>query len=321
MKLVCAFCGFRNKIEAPICAKCGGSLTDAHHEKFHLPWASWVPAIPLAIFCYWEFTKELSGIASSESAHRINIAGIEARQQEGFRKSDEEFTRSQAEEEAKHQSRLRNEKLVSGQQAAERHALEWSQRQSHDPKYVTTLLERTMVEVERLGKDSALSAEVSLKTVAEMVCPPGSRIEVTPSGSRFVVRVAFRLSAVAPREAGTSTFLTSSDEMRRQIEEATARLMKDLFDYCGVRGIERVSVSCNRAITTGDPGQERLNMRSLYRASIEAKKASEVASWRQLSVAQVKKLMKVEHDMVSHLTIIQNGMPGLALDPNEPLEF
>jgi hypothetical protein len=211
--------------------------------------------------------------------------------------------------------------LISGDEAAARHADEWTRRQNHDPAFAASVMEKTLLEVERLGKDQALTAEAALQKVAEMVTPPGSRIEVTRGDHGFIVRVAFRLAAVDPNEAGGGTIHTSPAEVRKEIEDVTARVMKDLFEFTGARGIERVSVSCNRALVTGGKGSERLAMRSLFRASVEGNKAGDVANWRRLSISQVLTMMKVEHDVLATLVITKGDRNGLMLDPNEPLEF
>ena len=137
----------------------------------------------------------------------------------------------------------------------------------------------------------------------------------------MILRVAFRLSAVRPEEAGGVTHHNSSAEMRTEIENVTAKVIKDIFDSCGARGIQRLSVSCNRAVVVGKDESQRLVMRSLYRASVEKPVAASVASWREVSVSEVAKLMRVEHDVVSGIIITQNRGRRLVEDPNEPLEF
>ena len=135
------------------------------------------------------------------------------------------------------------------------------------------------------------------------------------------MRVAFRLAAVAPDEAGGATRHHSTAEVRKEIEEATAHILKDLFGFSGGRGIHRMSVSCNRALVIGDDDNERLAMRSLYRAVIEADQSARVANWRTISAGQVADIMKIEHDVISSIIITKTKRTGLTLDPNEPLEF
>jgi hypothetical protein len=321
MKAICAFCGFRNRADSANCAQCGASLANASREGFRLPWASWAPAIPVALFLWFTEENQHRAITQKVAEAKTESARLDADLTNALQKLDAQYNRAEAEEEAKHRSLLQDKRVTSGQLASEKHALEWSKRQAHDPAFASTLLERSQLEVERLGKDPALTAEAALKKVAERVAPPGSRIEVTPAGERFNVRVAFRLSALMPYEAGAVTIHTSPVELRKEVEAATARVMRELFDYCGSRGIEKLSVSCNRAITVGEVGRERLTMRSLYRASIDAATASQVANWRRLSLADVIRLMKVDHNLLPQITIFNTGKTAAPLDPNEPLEF
>jgi hypothetical protein len=321
MKSICTFCGHANRAEAAHCACCGGSLADARRERFKLPLASWIPAIPVAAllsFQYMASERALSQIRSTTSGNAQRIA---AEHQAALRKLQAEHDDRETALENTHRAQLADARLISGVNAAARHADEWRRRQAHDPAFANSLIEKTLLEVERLGKDPALSAEAALRKVAELVTPPGSRIEVTQGDRGFIVRVAFRLSAVDPNEAGGGTRHTSSADVRKQIEEVTAHVIKDLFDSTGARGIQRLSVSCNRALVTGKDDNEHLAMRSLYRAVVEADQASQIANWRSLSTRQIAALMKVEHDVLATVVISKGGKPGLTLDPNEPLEF
>jgi hypothetical protein len=318
MKALCAFCGFKNQPDAANCAQCGASLANASRARLRIPWASWLPAIPVAALLFFHAVQTQRTIARAGDPMANFEKNLQLDDAKEIRDLDERYQRKEAEEEAKHRSLLQDKRIVSGEAAAQAHALEWSKRQAHDSSYAATLLERTLVEVEHLGKDPALTAEAAVQKVAERIAPPGSRVEVAPAGERFTVRVAFRLSAVMPSEAGAATIHTSSAEMRKEVEQATARVMRDLFDYCGSRGIDKLSVSCNRALAEGD----RLKMRSLYRASIDAATASQVANWRRLSLPEVMRLMKIDHNLLPRLTIFNTGKPAAApLDPNEPLEF
>jgi hypothetical protein len=129
------------------------------------------------------------------------------------------------------------------------------------------------------------------------------------------------LSAVNPEEAAGSTHHTTSAEVRKEIEEITARLIKDVFESCGTRDIERLSVSCNRALVNGPDDHQRLVMRSLYRASIDSLRATGIANWRDLSTGQVAEAMQVEHDVIAGIIITRRPGARFVEDPNEPLEF
>ena len=52
--------------------------------------------------------------------------------------------------------------------------------------------------------------------------------------------MAFKMSEVSAHEKGAVTKHTSTSSMRREIEELSACRIKELFDYCGSRGIERL---------------------------------------------------------------------------------
>jgi len=303
--------------------QCGGSLENARRESVAGKLAAlWLPPIVCGLFLFGA-NVFLHGHDRDEATFLKNeLQKIETEHTAGVARLDAEWGRKEAEQEAMHRGALGDPGLTSGKQAAERRAEEWKRRQNHDPAYAASILEQTLVDVEKLGKDPSLTAETALKRVAEMVAPYGSRVEVTPTGDRFVVRIAFRMSAIRPNEAGSGTRHTSSTELRKEIEEISAYLIRDLFDYCGTRGIERLSVSCNRAITeTSVEGQDRLIMRSLYRASIDAAAAAQVPRWRSLSLSQIAALTKVERDIISQVTLQKGGAAPAPLDPNQPLEF
>jgi hypothetical protein len=321
VKAICTFCGHTNRGDAEVCVQCGGSLAGAPRKRLRIPWASWVPAIPVAALLWFQYSRGEQLILQARTEAVAVISTNAGEEEARARELRERFQREDSDRETKHRAMLADAHLISGEDAKARHADEWKRRQNHDPSFAASVMEKTLLAVERLGNDPALTAEAALQKVAEMVTPPGSRIDVTRGDRGFVVRVAFRLSAVDPNEAGGGTLHTSAAEVRKEIEDVTARVMKDLFKFTGARGIERVSVSCNRALVTGGSGSERLAMRSLYRASVEGDKAGDVANWRHLSVSQVEAMMKVEHDMLATLVITKGDRNGLTLDPNEPLEF
>ena len=321
MKAICTFCGHANRAEAPACSQCGGSLANAPQRRFRLPWASWVPAIPVAAILCFQYAGGQKALAELRAEATTTTSQVESGQKDSMRELKEAHDAAQAQLEAKHRAMLADAKLISGEEARAKHEEEWERRENHDPKLATTVLEKTLLEVERLGKDPALNAETALRKVAELVTPTGSRIEVKPDDNGFIVRVAFRLAAVAPDEAGGATRHHSTAEVRKEIEEATAHILKDLFGFSGGRGIHRMSVSCNRALVIGDDDNERLAMRSLYRAVIEADQSARVANWRTISAGQVADIMKIEHDVISSIIITKTKRTGLTLDPNEPLEF
>jgi hypothetical protein len=121
--------------------------------------------------------------------------------------------------------------------------------------------------------------------------------------------------------------------MRREIQSLSVGLVKQLFDFCGSRGIENLSVSCNRAvrespIPLGVTAAERdaliasgeLVMRSLYRVSIRGANARLVSDWRAVPESRVLHLLVLEKDGLRDLSIAQGGAEE-ATDPNMPPEF
>lgn len=237
--------------------------------------------------------------------------------------------------EAGHQMHLRNPDYLSGALALKNHEDEWTLRLAHDPKAALTVAEKSLVRMERVGGDPSVQAKIALEEVTRLAAPTGSRVEVSPMGGGFSVRVAFRMSALAKNEAGAVTKHHNTLTMRREIEDLSAQVMKDLFDYCGSRGIEKLSVSCNHALQTpfvplGATSLEkdllssraRPVMGNLYRVSLDRTKARAVADWRRISNPQVIALTSVEHDGLWNLTIHgRPSSPSEQRDPEGELEF
>jgi hypothetical protein len=150
---------------------------------------------------------------------------------------------------------LRNEALVSGALARQQHEREWVQRVAHDPAIAKSAMERTLLEMEQVGHDPQRNAQQAFAEVARLAAPPGSRIDVRPSGKRFAVQVAFRMSALSQNESGAVTKHHTTESMRREIRDLSADVMKALFDYCGSRGIEKLWVTCNHAMRRTSDGR------------------------------------------------------------------
>src|SRR5688572_17479020 len=248
---------------------------------------------------------------------------------------DEEAQRVQAEEIA-HKSRLQDSALVSGEIARNRHAEEWRRRIAHDPEFAHSAVERSILKMQKLGSDPALAGREALEEVARLAAPRGSRIEVTNAHNKFAVRVAFKMSAVIPSAAGVATKHKSTASLRREAEEASAYIMKELFDHCGPRGIARLSLSCNYAVyrhsyipkAATEAERKELEKRGavmmtcLYRVVIDASKASRVASWRAISIPRVIELMNVDYNGITDLKLgdLPVNVPPDE-DPDMQLEF
>jgi hypothetical protein len=269
---------------------------------------------------------------------RLNaeLAALEQAQEAELQR-EQERRRAQFEaDEAAHQARLRDEAFLSGALAQEKRAEEWRRRNDHEAELVKSPLERTLLTMARIGGDTAVTAQDALRQVAEMGAPPGSRVVVEPAGKGFIVRVAFKLSQINYQESGAVTRHTSTDSMRREIRVVSARLMKQLFDFCGSRGIVRLAVSCNRTLREADvpPGATEVErqallrkgaliMRCVYRTSIDGDAARSVTNWRSLSLSKVMQMLQVEHDGIDMIQISSRTAvaDADAYDPNMQLEF
>lgn len=251
---------------------------------------------------------------------------------------DEEISEQQRSEDAHekaHESHLRDPGFLSGDIAEARHETEWNERTQHDPKFAKSPMETTLLKMERLGKDPSIRAVDALREVALLAAPQGSKVEVAPSGDGFSVRVAFKLSSLARNESGGITKHHSTDALREEVRQVSAQLTRQLFDYCGSRGIERLQLSCNRALRrTFIPGNateaERrellrrvpLTMASIYRLAVLGNEARNVTAWRTTPTRVVMDLFHVESDGLLNLSISRDETgPSSTEDPNTPLEF
>lgn len=271
--------------------------------------------------------RRLTGRLSDERA------GLRQQHEETVWQELESSAAQSAAEEATHQARLQNEALVSGALAREQHSVEWARRLAHDPESAKSTLERTLLRMEQVGHDPKKTAQQALEEVARLAAPAGSRVEVRPTRERFAVQVAFRMSALSANEAGAVTKHLTTESMRREIRDLSARVIKALFDYCGSRGIEKLSVTCNHAMRLAplpsnatEWEQQELLRRApvvlgrLYRVSLDEKNARSVADWRKISVAKVGEMMTVEVDNLTTLHISESECSPQQ-DPQGQLEF
>jgi hypothetical protein len=231
------------------------------------------------------------------------------------------------------QAQLTDPELISGAKARQLHESEWASRLAHDPKIAKSVMERTLLKMEKTGRDPQLSAQKALEEVATLAAPPRSRVQVLPSGDGFSVKVAFRMSALTGNETGAVTKHHDTESMRREIEDLSARVMIALFDYCGSRGIESLSVSCNHAmrqtlipLNASSTERDQLLSRAsvvmgrLYRVSVDRQRVSTISSWRKIYPAKLIGMMTVEKDNLQTLQI--SGTTALAeTDPQGELEF
>jgi hypothetical protein len=274
----------------------------------------------------WALSRLTNGLAEER-------ARIRRQHEETVRQELEDSAAQSAAEEAAHQARLRDEALISGALARQRHEMEWARRLAHDPESAKSAMERTLLRMEQVGHDPQKTAQQALEEVARLAAPAGSRIEVRPIRDRFAVQVAFRMSALSANEAGAVTKHRTTESMRREIRDLSAEVMKALFDYCGSRGIEKLSVTCNHAMfrsvvpqnATEWERQELLRrapvvLGRLYRVSLDQKSARSVADWRRISVPKVGVMMTVEVDELKALEISGTEFAPQQ-DPEGQLEF
>ena len=341
----CPECGYSNADAFATCQRCGKKLVNftsatpppvpakaAPPIRFSVVAGSiWIGALLLLGVAY---TYEWSRYQKEEARLAAELSELKNSHEEERRAAELAEQQRVQTEEAAHQERMHDEALLSGTKARERHAREWQSRLAHDNALAGSALEKNLLEMERIGNDPLTAAQVALEKVARMASPPGSRVEVANSGSGFVLRVAFKMSEVSPNEKGAVTKHHSTASMRREIEELSARLVKEVFDYCGSRHIERLSLSCNHAISRGlipsgateSERQELLRragvvMGSLYRISVDAANAGTVANWREISVPKVIRFMHVDYDGLNKLDIRGFAAERGQEDPNMPLEF
>lgn len=267
-------------------------------------------------------TRLLAEIEAAEQAHDEAVS-YERQERKAFVR----------EQEAAHRIRLANKRLFSGELAYQVHLEEWKRRLAQDPALAVSPLESVLLKMRRVGSDSGLDAAEAIKQVAAMASPPGSRIEVTSIGAGFNIRMAFNLSSVVFEEVGGVTRHHSIASMRREIQAVSARLIRQLLVYCGSRGIQKVSVSCNRAVSetpipVNASADERaalsktaeLVMRSVYRISIQGSTIGQVHNWSDLPESSVLRLANVDKDTLTTARI-SGTATGARSDPLMPLEF
>jgi hypothetical protein len=288
-------------------------------------------AVAIALVCLWlTWISRLANIEEIYTAREQSERDAQA----GARKTENEaHSRELARLDSQHRARLADAKLIDGTRAREVHEIEWGKRQAHDPSLADTPIEQKLIEMERIGADAQISAQGALLQVAKLASPPGSRVEVKPVGDSFAVRVAFPMSAVALGEKGATTKHTSHAGMRAEIRQILAWVVRDLFSYCGSRGIDSIALTCNhttlRWIQPPGATEEELKiLRSrarkvqsrLYRVVMEGSAARNVADWRHASEDDVLKLVKIDLDSIDAV-MISSEVNSDDTDSTDPLQF
>jgi len=264
---------------------------------------------------YWRESR-LSHLQSELAAERTKLTTEHAG---SIAEQDRSAQLQMDKEEADQKALLQNPEVLSGAAARERHEKEWAMRMAHNGRLASTVLETNLLLMEELGQDTTLTAQTVLEKVAVLAAPPDSRAEVTPDGSEFRIRVAFMMSRLSSREAGAVTKYHTTSAMRDEIQELSARVMRDLYSYCGSRGIKSISVTCNHTVRQtvlldGATKEEQKELferakpvpARLYRVSLNASQAGAIADWRQAPLSRVIELVTVEYDGLVHLTITRD---------------
>lgn len=281
---------------------------------------------------WFQVSKRFDRLIAQQAADLVDTkAALSAERSE----AESRRLRTEAELQAAHESRLQDPQVLSGEKAEARHELEWSRRAAHDPQFALSPMENTLLRMEKLGNDPAITARQALHEVAMLAAPSGSAVEVAPHGDGFDVKVAFKLSAMSTHESGFITKHATAIALRQEVHLVSAKLIRNLFDNCGSRGIRSLHLSCNRATrqylipdnATEAEGMELLRqaplaMSSIYRLSIDGKDARTISSWRTASTADILNRCRIVSDGLTDMTILRGGsMPVPTQDPDSPLEF
>lgn len=333
---ICTCCSAQNLDDAVYCKVCKGQAfyfklppgasTKAAPPRAatHIDLSSRLLSIWLSVICFsalgaeiWQghayLTRQAADFAAKQARATAAHAAAVARQ---TRLTQLRLNR----EETEHQLLLLDPSWLSGSMARDQHEAEWSLRIAHNPKLAQTPLETNLLTMERFGQDATLAAQTALEKVARLASPPDSRVEVDADGGGYRVRVAFMMSRLSRNEAGAITKYHTTDALRSEIQELSAGVLRDLYEYCGSRDILSISVTCNHtvrqtAIPDGATEDERTALLEqatpvqarLYRVSLDESHARAVADWRQVSLSRVMDAAAVEFDGLNNLTILNDS--------------
>ena len=250
-----------------------------------------------------------ANLSALEKAAGERLAADEERLRSVETADAEQSARELAKLEAEHQARMSDPTILDGSKARAAREEEWKRRLAHDPKLALSLAERKLIEMEKLGADAQISARAALEKVAELSAPRGSRIEVTSEGDQFAVKVAYKMSALTYGESGAATKHETRASMRAEVRELSAQIVRDLFTYCGSRGISSISLTCNHTLLStliplGATAEEKQTLErrakktqsKLYRVIVEGPTARNISNWQRASDEEVLRLLKVDFD-------------------------
>lgn len=273
-------------------------------------------------------------LEQEEAMHRATIQSNAAAHSDALRKEKEKQGKQASEEMVRHRELMGDVALLSGDKARLRHEEEWSRRRAYAPEFAITAIERVMLRMHQVAGNKELPMEKVMEEVALLASPAGSQAEVRRRDGRLLLNVAFRMSALSSKEAGAVTAHTSKESLRNEAINLCARVMRDVYEHCGTRDIDRVQLSCNHAVQ-----QARVSLFAseyekrqafagapvvwsvLYRCSLPGRMAEKVPKWHDASMNSIKSMLAVQEDRFSTLTISGHTTSGSQRDPEAPLKF
>ena len=349
----CFQCSTENPDEVLQCRDCGSGFfyaREAHYSRTP-PRAGGTQAPPgfkraprrlrnwllptgllLAVLMVW---SKADGIASLRSQFAKEERDVLAQRAEMIAASDRDLQSELSKMESDVREHSTNQDWLSGAAARQAHDREWAARLAHDSAFARTPLEKNLLAMKRWGADPTLVAQEALEKVALLASPRGSRIEVAGGPDGYQVRVAYMMSQLSENEAGAVTKHHTTQAMRAEIQELSARVMRDLYQSCGSRGIRSIVVSCNHTLL--DPiiplnstpeEKDKLSRRALpkptrlYRVNLDQAHARSVVDWRRVSLSRILQMANVEYDGLTRLIIRPGGTtPTPQVDAPGELEF
>jgi hypothetical protein len=340
----CTYCRAMNNDEVMRCLKCGNSTfiigrPSQSRSKpgarrpapvFNLPLRYVVSLMVVCglgliletAWCRGQLSRRAAEVSRAEAEAATQRAVEVARQEKTFQ-GELDYLQQ------RYLTSLGDSNVLSGAAARQLHEAEWILRQAHNPALARTLLETNLLVMEQMGSDATLNAQLVLERVAQLSAPPGSRVEVAGDTNGFRVRVAFMMSRLREHEAGAVTESHTTSELRAAIEDVSAQVLRDLYGYCGSRGIQSISVTCNhtarlrwipvnatpdeKKLLWGEASEKRIRF---YRVRLDQPETRAIVSWRQASLPEVSRLWTVEYDGLENLTITPDFWRSE--DPHDP---
>jgi len=206
-------------------------------------------------------------------------------------------------------TRLSDEELVSGRLAASRHAEEWQRREAYDIRYAANRREKLMARMARLARWEELPQAPLLRKIAWMAAPTGSRVSVSEGPEGSAVYVKFNMASLAEGEGGADTKHRTIGQLKAEVVNLTARVIKDLYGTCGWTDIGEIRVACTHGVRVVEPGALRnqeagpVVNQVLYEASVSGETARKHANFKRHKPDAVGRHLRVIRDEFAALTI------------------